>query len=76
MKFIDFKKLKDWAYSIPTYEQPFWDKVDEVLDAGTEKAFANPVVAKGVENIKQTTQAAKNFAEKHFTKLTKENNEN
>lgn len=51
MTFIDFKKIKKWLYEVPTYEQPFWEKVDEVVDAGLDKAFGNPTVVKGMEKI-------------------------
>lgn len=38
------KDFKAWAWSRPTYENPVWDKVDNVVDNALETAFGNEVV--------------------------------
>lgn len=42
-------KAKAWAYEIPKYDSPKWEKVDQIVDSTLEKAFANQYVQKMAE---------------------------
>lgn len=46
-----FEKFKKWAYEVPTFESPVWDRVDVIVDRDLEFMFNNKYVAHMVEDV-------------------------
>lgn len=45
------EKLKAWAWSRPTFEDPKWDRVDEIVDRDLKFMFENKYVEHLVQDI-------------------------